>query len=209
MSKSIGMETGLIENTVQKRNKILADAEKRAEEILKAAEVERARINTETDRQILQLMGSELKTVRDRIIGQTELEGRKALMTARAEMLSKVYSQVENRLKDVVEVKSEDHDYGVILNKLIKEGVLAIGGNEFIVSANKRDMEYLRKNLKKIGETLEGMTLKLDEKPVEILGGVVIKNPMGNKVYYNTLEGRLERVRRIMEARIAEKLGVI
>lgn len=209
MSKSIGMETGLIENTVQKRNKILADAEKRAEEILKAAEVERARINTETDRQILQLMGSELKTVRDRIIGQTELEGRKALMTARAEMLSKVYSQVENRLKDVVDVKSEDHDYGVILNKLIKEGVLAIGGNEFIVSANKRDMEYLRKNLKKIGETLEGMTLKLDEKPVEILGGVVIKNPMGDKVYYNTLEGRLERVRRIMEARIAEKLGVI
>ncbi len=209
MSKSIGMETGLIEKTVQKRNKILADAEKRAEEILKAAEVERARINTETDRQILQLMGSELKTVRDRIIGQTELEGRKALMTARAEMLSKVYSQVENRLKDVVEVKSEDHDYGVILNKLIKEGVLAIGGNEFIVSANKRDMEYLRKNLKKIGETLEGMTLKLDEKPVEILGGVVIKNPMGDKVYYNTLEGRLERVRRIMEARIAEKLGVI
>jgi vacuolar-type H+-ATPase subunit E/Vma4 len=203
------METGLIEKTVQKRNKILADAEKRAEEILKAAEVERARINTETDRQILQLMGSELKTVRDRIIGQTELEGRKALMTARAEMLSKVYSQVENRLKDVVEVKSEDHDYGVILNKLIKEGVLAIGGNEFIVSANKRDMEYLRKNLKKIGETLEGMTLKLDEKPVEILGGVVIKNPMGDKVYYNTLEGRLERVRRIMEARIAEKLGVI
>jgi len=209
VSKSIGMETGLIEKTVQKRNKILADAEKRAEEILKAAEVERARINTETDRQILQLMGSELKTVRDRIIGQTELEGRKALMTARAEMLSKVYSQVENRLKDVVEVKSEDHDYGVILNKLIKEGVLAIGGNEFIVSANKRDMEYLRKNLKKIGETLEGMTLKLDEKPVEILGGVVIKNPMGDKVYYNTLEGRLERVRRIMEARIAEKLGVI
>ena len=209
MSKSFGMETGLIEKTVEKRNKILADAEKRAEEILKAAEAERARINTETDRQILQLMGSELKTVRDRIIGQTELEGRKALMTARAEMLSKVYSQVENRLKDVVEVKSEDHDYGVILNKLIKEGVLAIGGNEFIVSANKRDMEYLRKNLKKIGETLEGMTLKLDEKPVEILGGVVIKNPMGDKVYYNTLEGRLERVRRIMEARIAEKLGVI
>jgi vacuolar-type H+-ATPase subunit E/Vma4 len=203
------METGLIEKTVQKRNKILADAEKRAEEILNAAEAERARINTETDRQILQLMGSELKTVRDRIIGQTELEGRKALMTARAEMLSKVYSQVENRLKDVVDVKSEDHDYGVILNKLIKEGVLAIGGNEFIVSANKRDMEYLRKNLKKIGETLEGMTLKLDEKPVEILGGVVVKNPMGDKVYYNTLEGRLERVRRTMEARIAEKLGVI
>jgi len=209
VSKSTGMETGLIEKTVQKRNKILADAEKRAEEILKAAEAEQARINTETDRQIMQLMGSELKTVRDRIIGQAELEGRKVLMTARAEMLSKVYSQVENRLKDVVEVKSEDHDYGVILNKLIKEGVLAIGGNEFIVSANKRDMEYLRKNLKTIGGALEGATIRLDEKPLDILSGVVVKNISGDKVYYNTLEGRLARVRRIMEARIAEKLGVI
>lgn len=209
MSKSIGMETGLIEKTVQKRNKILADAEKRAEEILKAAEAERARINTETDRQIMQLMGSELKTIRDRIIGQTELEGRKSLMTVRAEMLSKVYSQAENRLKDIAEAKSKDQDYSVILNKLIKEGVLAIGGNEFVVSSNKRDMEYLRKSLKKIGGTIEGATLKLDEKPLEILGGVVVKNPSGDKVYYNTLEGRLERVRRIMEARVAKMLGVI
>jgi len=209
VSKTIGMDAELIEKTVEKRNKILADAEKRAGEVLKAAEAERARINTEADRQIMQLVGSELKTVRDRIIGQTELEGRKSLMTVRAEMLSKVYSQVENRLKDIAEAKSKDQDYSVILNKLIKEGVLAIGGNEFVVSANKRDMEYLRKNLKKIGGTIEGATLKLDEKPVEILGGVVVKNPSGDKVYYNTLEGRLERIGRIMEARVAKMLGVI
>jgi vacuolar-type H+-ATPase subunit E/Vma4 len=209
VSKTIGMDAELIEKTVEKRNKILADAEKRAGEVLKAAEAERARINTETDRQIMQLMGSELKTIRDRIIGQTELEGRKSLMTVRAEMLSKVYSQAENRLKDIAEAKSKDQDYTVILNKLIKEGVLAIGGNEFVVSSNKRDMEYLRKSLKKIGGTIEGATLKLDEKPLEILGGVVVKNPSGDKVYYNTLEGRLERVRRIMEARVAKMLGVI
>jgi len=209
VSKTIGMDAELIEKTVEKRNKILADAEKRAGEVLKAAEAERARINTETDRQIMQLMGSELKTIRDRIIGQTELEGRKSLMTVRAEMLSKVYSQAESRLKDIAEAKSKDQDYTVILNKLIKEGVLAIGGNEFVVSSNKRDMEYLRKSLKKIGGTIEGATLKLDEKPLEILGGVVVKNPSGDKVYYNTLEGRLERVRRIMEARVAKMLGVI
>jgi vacuolar-type H+-ATPase subunit E/Vma4 len=205
----IGMDAELIEKTVEKRNRILADADKRVEEILKAAEAERARINAETDRQIMQLMGSELKTVRERILGQTELEGRKNLMTARAEALSKVYNSVEKKLMEIADGISKEHDYGVILNKLVVEGASAMGGNEFVVSANKRDMNYLRKNLKKIGGALKDATLRLDEKPSDILSGVVVKNPSGNKIYYNTLEGRLEKVKGVMEAKIAERLGVI
>jgi vacuolar-type H+-ATPase subunit E/Vma4 len=209
VSTMIGMDAELIEKTVEKRNRILADADKRVEEILKAAEAERARINAETDRQIMQLMGSELKTVRERILGQTELEGRKNLMTARAEALSKVYNSVEKKLMEIADGISKEHDYGVILNKLVVEGASAMGGNEFVVSANKRDMNYLRKNLKKIGGALKDATLRLDEKPSDILSGVVVKNPSGNKIYYNTLEGRLEKVKGVMEAKIAERLGVI
>jgi vacuolar-type H+-ATPase subunit E/Vma4 len=209
VSTTIGMDAELIEKTVEKRNRILADADKRVEEILKAAEAERARINAETDRQIMQLMGSELKTVRERILGQTELEGRKNLMTARAEALSKVYNSVEKKLMEIADGISKEHDYGVILNKLVVEGASAMGGNEFVVSANKRDMNYLRKNLKKIGGALKDATLRLDEKPSDILSGVVVKNPSGNKIYYNTLEGRLEKVKGVMEAKIAERLGVI
>jgi vacuolar-type H+-ATPase subunit E/Vma4 len=209
VSTTIGMDAELIEKMVEKRNRILADADKRVEEILKAAEAERARINAETDRQIMQLMGSELKTVRERILGQTELEGRKNLMTARAEALSKVYNSVEKKLMEIADGISKEHDYGAILNKLVVEGASAMGGNEFVVSANKRDMNYLRKNLKKIGGALKDATLRLDEKPSDILSGVVVKNPSGNKIYYNTLEGRLEKVKGVMEAKIAERLGVI
>jgi len=203
------MDAELIEKTVEKRNRILADADKRVEEILKAADAERARINAETDKQIMQLMGSELKTVRERILGQTELEGRKNLMTARTEALSKVYNSVEKKLMEIADGISKEYDYGAILNKLVVEGASAMGGNEFVVSANKRDMNYLRKNLKKIDGALKNATLRLDEKPSDILSGVVVKNPSGNKIYYNTLEGRLEKVKGVMEAKIAERLGVI
>lgn len=209
MSTTIGMDAELIEKTVEKRNRILADADKRVEEILKAADAERARINAETDKQIMQLMGSELKTVRERILGQTELEGRKNLMTARTEALSKVYNSVEKKLMEIADGISKEYDYGAILNKLVVEGASAMGGNEFVVSANKRDMNYLRKNLKKIDGALKNATLRLDEKPSDILSGVVVKNPSGNKIYYNTLEGRLEKVKGVMEAKIAERLGVI
>jgi vacuolar-type H+-ATPase subunit E/Vma4 len=209
VSTTIGMDAELIEKTVEKRNRILADADKRVEEILKAAEAERARINAETDRQIMQLMGSELKTVRERILGQTELEGRKNLMTARAEALSKVYNSVEKKLMEIADGISKEYDYGVILNKLVVEGASAMGGSEFVVSVNKRDMNYLRKNLKKICGALKDATLRLDEKPSDVLSGVVVKNPSGNKIYYNTLEGRLKKVKGVMEAKIAERLGVI
>ena len=52
-------------------------------------------------------------------------------------------------------------------------------------------------------------SLTLDEKPVNIMGGVIIKNKEDSKVYVNTLEGRLTNVRTREEARVAEILGVI
>ena len=112
-------------------------------------------------------------------------------------------------LMEIADGISKEYDYGAILNKLVVEGASAMGGNEFVVSANKRDMNYLRKNLKKIDGALKNATLRLDEKPSDILSGVVVKNPSGNKIYYNTLEGRLEKVKGVMEAKIAERLGVI
>ena len=209
MSQSIEVEADIIEKGIQKRNKILADAEIQSQKILEGAKAEAARVSTEADKQILQIVGSELKTVRLRIIGKTELQYKKALMNKRGEMLSNVYNQVESRLKNLAEGKLKDHDYKLILEKLVIEGVSAIGGNEVIITANKNDMDYIKKNIKKIGKNIEGVALKLDESPIETLGGVVIKNPTGTKIFYNTFEGRLARAMSGTESRIAKMLEMI
>jgi len=209
MSQSIEVEADIIEKGIQKRNKILADAEIQSQKILEGAKAEAARVSTEADKQILQIVGSELKTVRLRIIGKTELQYKKALMNKRGELLSNVYNQVESRLKNLAEGKSKDHDYKLVLEKLVIEGVSAIGGNEVIISANKNDMDYIKKNVKKIGKNIEGVTLKLDDSPLETLGGVVIKNASGTKIFYNTFEGRLARAMRGTESRIAKMLELI
>jgi vacuolar-type H+-ATPase subunit E/Vma4 len=154
-------------------------------------------------------VGSELKTVRLRIIGKTELQYKKALMNKRGELLSNVYNQVENKVKSITDGKSKDHDYKLILEKLIIEGVTAIGGAEVIVTANKNDMDYIKKNIKKIGKNIEGVTLKLDDSPIETLGGVITRNEAGTKIFYNTFEGRLARARSGTEAKIAKILEMI
>jgi vacuolar-type H+-ATPase subunit E/Vma4 len=103
-------------------------------------------------------------------------------------------------------------DYTVILRKMISESVSAIGGEEFIVSANKRDLEYLKENLRTINKDLNenfNSSIELNDEPIDIKGGVVVRNTNATKTYYNTLKGKLDNVRSRIEAEVAEILGVI
>lgn len=207
---SMEMEAQLIEKVVEKRNAIMALAEEKATNIIKSAEAEVERIKVESERQIISLVGSELRAVNDRIVGSAELEGRKILMLTRQGLLSEVFEEAERRLVDLAE--SMGPDYTEILGKMILESASAIGGEEFIVTANERDLAYLKKNLKTINRDLKkalGGAIKLEDQPVDITGGVVVRNDDATKTYYNTLSGKLDNVRSRIEAEVAEILGVI
>jgi len=210
---SMDLEARLIDRTVDRRNEIITEAEKRAETILKAAEGECKRISEDSDRQILNVVSSELRAVRDRIIGNAELEGRKILMQAREEAISSVFKEAENQLWRIAEGKNEAVNYAEVMSKLVTEAAKAMGGDVFIVSANERDLQQLKKVLSdlndKIKEILGGGVIRLDERPTAIMGGVIIRNEDETKIYHNTLEGRLRKVRSGFEAEVATALGVI
>jgi V/A-type H+-transporting ATPase subunit E len=209
-AESLEMEAQLIEKIVEKRNTIIAIAEKKSKEMLESAEEEVAKIKAESEKQVVSLMGSELRAVNDRILGGAELEGRKMLMMTRQNLLSEVFNETESRLNKMAEDMGSD--YTVILRKMISESVSAIGGEEFIVSANKRDLEYLKENLRTINKDLNenfNSSIELNDEPIDIKGGVVVRNTDATKTYYNTLKGKLDNVRSRIEAEVAEILGVI
>jgi vacuolar-type H+-ATPase subunit E/Vma4 len=210
---SIELEAKLIERIVERRNEIVSRADERAEAILKAAEKDCERIRTESEKQVLNIVGSELRAVRDRIVGRSELEGRKLLMEARDEVSSSVFEEVEKRLRQMAEGRDKSINFGEVLIKLIIEAASAVGGDEFIVEANGRDLKYLGENLRQIKsrmkKSLGGGSIRLDSKPIPTMGGVLVRNIDGTKIYYNTLEGRLKSVRSRIEAEVAKTLGVI
>jgi vacuolar-type H+-ATPase subunit E/Vma4 len=212
-AETLELETQLIERIIKKRNERMARAEERASKITKYAEEEVERIKEESEKQILSLVGSELRAVRDRIVGGAELEGRKMMMFSRQELLSQVFDESKKRLADVADGKDESTNYEEVLVKLIIETAAAIGGEEFILSANENDLAYLKKNLSKIkkqaSDALGGGDLKLDDEPIDVMGGVVMRNSDGTKTFHNTLEGRLVNVRSRIEAQVAKILGVI
>ncbi len=194
---SLDLETRLIERTMAQRDEMIAKADVDAKAMLEAAEKEAQRIKSETDRQILNIVASVLRGVRDRIVGGVELDSRKQLMIARDETLQQIYGEAEKKLK---EYSSDKKVYHEALIKLVAEATKAIGGEEFILSANDADLADLKKVHKKLEADVSKLvgskvSITFDDTPIATIGGVVLKNTAGRKVYHNTFEGRIMRAR--------------
>jgi len=89
--------------------------------------------------------------------------------------------------------------------------VSGLGEEEVQVSANERDRSYLNRNLDRIGERLSrelGRKVKLTvaDNPLNCIGGVVVKSKDGLRLFNNTLDGRLLKMREALKGKI---LGVI
>ncbi len=210
---SMELEAQLIERIVKQRNQLLEDADKEVEKIAKSAMEEVARINANSEAEILGLIGSDLNAAKDRIIGNAQLEGRKNLLLARQAILTGVFDEVLKRLRGIARRDDADFDKGGILIALIKEAAEEVGGEEFIVSGNEADLEYLGKNLGNVSMALKQAIgeskVSLDSEPLDIGGGVVVRNNDGTKTYHNTFEGRLASVKARIESEVAESLGVL
>ena len=203
---SLDLETRLIERTMAQRDEMMAKTDAEAKAMLENAEKEAQRIKSESDRQILNIVASVLRGVRDRIIGGVELDSRKQLMIAREETLQQIYGEAEKKLKEYSTDKKEYHE---ALIKLVAEAVKAIGGEEFILSANDADLAELKKEHKKLEADIlkaigSKVSIAFDDTPIATIGGVVVKNTEGTKVYHNTFEGRIKRARAKLNVTLAK-----
>lgn len=203
------MDNALIDKTIDMRGRILEEAEKKATWILTKAEEEKKRIMEQTHRSIEGVIGSELRAVHDRIVGRAQLEGRRQLLEARMEVLNRVRDEAHEQIKAVAAGKRRGVDYSGSLIKLIAEADKAMGEDMYLVSANAKDLKYLKKNVGDISEAIGGKKITIKETPVDIIGGVVVSNEDGTKSMENTLERRLGVVNDRLQTEIAKKLGVI
>ena len=202
---SIELEASLIEKAVEERNTLLEQAEKRAKRILENAEEEKVRLEADVERHLTTVVGSELRAVHDRIVGRANLEGRKLVMGTKMEIIDSVFKEAQKTLEDMVEKGGVE--YETIMEKLVKEAVVTIGEDELLVSSNNKDQALLKNLLTKLSKELD-VSLELDREPIVVIGGVEVRNLKGTKIYYNTLGGRLAKIRDIRVSEVAEKLGV-
>ncbi|HID90603.1 TPA: hypothetical protein EYP44_01430, partial [Candidatus Bathyarchaeota archaeon] len=137
--------------------------------------------------------------------------GKRMVIKAKDEVASRVFDEVERLLKDVVGGKDDRFKYDEILVKLVEEAVSGIGEREIVLAANKRDREFLLKNLSRLEEHLSNdlgydVKLLIANEALNCLGGVIAHDKERRKIYYNTLEGRLLKLRRTMKAKVIREL---
>jgi vacuolar-type H+-ATPase subunit E/Vma4 len=198
---SVQMENKLIDKTIERRNKMLEEAKDKAAKLETKTEAEVKRLKDQTDQAIENILGGEIRAVHDRIVGGAQLQGRKLVMEARTDIISKVFEDAQDALMKII----ESPEYKNILVKLASESITKLD-EDCIVYANKEDAEYLMSVMENLPV---GRKVKIEESKEDILGGITVVNMDGTKTIHNTLETRLKSGRRRLTSEVAMKLGVI
>jgi vacuolar-type H+-ATPase subunit E/Vma4 len=179
------------EKTQDRIAETIRDANDSATKIIQDAESEASRVKEET----LSKLKKEMDEKERAELSQARIEGKKLVMQVKESYLQKVSSETFNRLKAMAE--NEDSDYVRALLGFATEAVSNLGGSQVLVFANARDGNILRKHLPAIKEAAsqsrrENVVIKLEDEPIDVVGGVLAQTNDGRKVFGNTLETRID-----------------
>lgn len=143
------------------------------------------------------------RTFRQRVQA-SELKMQSHLDLMRWNLVRDIEQRLEGRMRDFMQ---DEVAYSGWLQSLIIGAAAQIERDALVVSANGRDHQRLFARWDAIFEQLpRGRTASLSEAPIETLGGVLITSADGCIRVDNTFEGRLDRLRPLVQQVILERL---
>lgn len=205
MTKNISsMQNEIQRRAQQESEKTLSEARKEAQRIINSSKDRSEKIRIEK-------IKPEAATMRRKIIGSAELDGRKSIINAKEEILSKVFDFTEERLQKIAQGKDKGVNYEEIIFEMIKEAASKIDEDKLLIAGNKTDHSYLSSKLssikQKLGKELNRkFDLEIIKEPHNYTGGIIIYNADKTKIYNNTIEGRLLELQSRMRGRISKDL---
>ena len=192
---------------------ILADAEAEAKILLAEAESESARVIKEAQdeaerrhQRILLEANTEAELVKKRELSRTGLKIRMDILTAKEKLIDQAFSKALEKLQAITKTP----EYVTLLENLIMEGAIGLGGGELQVQTNHNDSlqtQNFQKLEKRIYEqTKTNTTLILLPNRINCVGGAIVKTTDGSIVIDNTFEEKLARQRRELRVLIAKTM---
>ena len=151
--------------------------------------------------EILQSVDKLGDTLHSKIIGNAELKARNDSLQLIEKTINKIF---EESLKGLVNISS-NKSYDKSMKKLLEEGLDAIGGKEFNISCNTKDVDLLKNISKEIQKTRK-INIELSSKNLNCMGGVQVMNSDGSVIFNNTVEVRLERFKPLLRKQISDML---
>lgn len=178
----------------EKAENILKNAEERAKKMIETAE-------TKAREELRSKIEPEKLVLKRRILGKAVMDGRKAVILAKNEVVEKAFEKALEKIRALT-----DSDlYREFLVKSLKKAVEEfsdIGGEEeLIVYANERDLEFLREKTRELYPSV-----KLKFRKGDFIGGIIVMDSAEKRVFYDTIESRFEALRPVLREKVASLL---
>ncbi|WXG43374.1 MAG: V-type ATP synthase subunit E family protein [Promethearchaeati archaeon SRVP18_Atabeyarchaeia-1] len=205
--------TGEPERIKKIEKKIMDEAEDKAKLILKEADkskketIEELRREGEREAEKIARSGSEeADSLKMQKVAEARLKAKQMIIASKEQLINETMDKARQKLIELTASKG----YEKILQKLIEEGGIGLGGGELeIVLAGKGtktnlDLNSISSNIEK--ETGRKTTVKLSQEKSKSIGGVVVRKTDATIMIDNTFEARIDRAIREIRIRVAKLL---
>jgi V/A-type H+-transporting ATPase subunit E len=196
---------------------ILQEAKDNAYEIIEKAEkiveieVEKKRLlgvqkGNEEAQLILKKAEDEAEIYRSHILAEAKIKANWAALSKKDLWIANVLNEAHNKLK----ASTKSKKYSRLLEKLIVEAGVMVGGRELEVLLNEQDSR-LNLDFDKLAKSISEKTgfetkLKLSGEKANIIGGALVRSVNGKLVMDNSFDDILRRREKELQTKIAEKL---
>ena len=196
----------ILEEAQKSAEHIVQEAQKSAEETLEKQRhlgVQRA---NESARLLLKKAESEAKLNKLNSMANAKIKANWVILSKKESWIDNVLNEAKNKLKILAQSKR----YLPILEKLITEAGIMLGGKELEVLLNEQDSTLpLKLNglAKKISERTGFETkLRLSEEKPKVIGGAIVRTANGKVIMDNTFDDILRRREKDLRSEIAKIL---
>jgi len=177
----------------EEAKRIIAEAEERVKQIIEEAkEMARAEALKEADK-IMQEAEERSSMIKQIAEAQARLTYRLRILQEKNEVIKQVFEKAMERLEEFI----SSADYGKVLERLIVEAAVSMGGGDLRVVLPKPYQVDLKAVAKMVEEATGNRTrLELLVEAGGFSGGVLVMTKDGRVVFDNTFEGRMKRMRK-------------
>jgi vacuolar-type H+-ATPase subunit E/Vma4 len=187
------LQAEIDKKTEDQISRILDEARQEAEKVVAEANVRAEILKDERGKALMKEFDAEGRAQ----LAISRMDRKGELLLLKREWAQRAFGEAEKRIAGMAE--KSGLEYRELLGKLILEGVAKMKGSRFIVEANSRDLQLIKKEMANI--SVKAAAIKRDKVELETrlipksgLGGAVISTEDSAQNYNNTLEARLAAV---------------
>lgn len=200
MSSNSALERTVNKVLSQKESDMITQIDSAYHESMNNLESSRTSIESDYER-IIDAARKQADNLKRQVIGSTRLNARNKQLLLVEAAVNEVFEKAKVALRSV----GKDENYKQLMNRLLDEGLSAIGKDDMIVECSKTDMELVKK-LTAFSDRQKRIKLTLSEKPIDAIGGVRVRSADLSLTYDGTLDSRIERLKPLIRKSIVQML---